>query len=254
MRNIFSSALVTVLLAGCGVNFEEPTANPKTPNGTTSQTSGVPLAARTITIKGAVVGSFEVEVNGQRFSDMEDFYTQQLDTIATQAAADYPDYRSVRLIGEIGLSDLARNLDIYVAADDKVGFATTTHSDTAGTFTVSFPASVVGAKYNIRAVKRLNVQLITADNKTVIWCWNFNGEESTTLDEPENPVLIRNFSTSLTKYKCEADSSGMSIPAPTKADQSAPTTPAPATSTANPTPTSPPVATSNDAAKYVYVN
>ena len=235
MRTFFSIISVSLILMACGVNFQDdPNALKGKGSNDPSPTPNASLASRTVTLKGYVSSAFDVTVDQISYNDTESFYTAKLDELTVQAAQDYPGY-TVRLIGEIGLSDLARGMDVYVAADSKTGYATATHTDTAGNFEVSFPP-MENTKYKVRAVKRLNVELIPTDkaatDKSVIqWCFNFSAQESdVTLDQPENPIILNTFNTVITKYKCEASAIGnsnLSIPAPAKVPAPAATTPAP---------------------------
>src|SRR5262245_31205746 len=66
--------------------------------------------------EGYVMSAFAITVDEQPYEDMEDFYTQELDRLPEKvAAAGYDSEWKVSFEAEVGLSDLWRNMEVFVA-------------------------------------------------------------------------------------------------------------------------------------------
>jgi len=171
-------------------------------------------------LTGYVVSAFDMNVNGRRYDDSEDFYTQQLGELESEMeAAGYAGY-SLSLSGELGLDDLKYGMDVYVVAHGKTGFAGDTTVNENGRFMLGIPDGSGDEVFRIRTNKRVSVILTSPDKRDVVrWCYNFSSANTEgTLHEP---VLISEFTTKLTRYQCSDSGNGMTLPANPKAPQAA---------------------------------
>jgi len=172
-------------------------------------------------LTGYVVSAFDMDVNGRRYEDSEDFYTQQLGELESEMeAAGYVGY-SLSLSGELGLDDLKYGMDVYVVAHGKTGFAGDTRVNENGRFMLGIPDGSGDEVFRIRTNKRVSVILTSPDKRDVVrWCYNFSSANTEgTLAEP---VLISQFTTKLTRYQCSDSGNGMALPTNPKATQAAP--------------------------------
>lgn len=230
MNTIYASILA-LSLVGCGSYQPTPTATTPTDTTTTTDTAALAASDNTATklpggyLQGYVVSAFDMTVDGTHYADSESFYSAELDSLQSQAdAAGYQGYSMV-FAAQIGLDDLKYGMDVYVAAEGGVGYATDTKINEKGQFTVSIPNGSGGdTKYQIRTNKRVSVTLTSPDKSAKVkWCYNFSG--SSTEGQIGAPVIINTFTSTLTKYDCDVTSSGILIPQ----NPAAPATVTPAT-------------------------
>jgi hypothetical protein len=182
-------------------------------------------------LSGYIVSAFDMEVNGRRYTDSEDFYSSQLQELLDEMdAAGYTGY-TFAFNGQLGLDDLKYGMDVYVVAQGKTGFAGDTTVNESGRFTVAIPDGSGDQVFRIRANKRISVTLTSPDKRNIVrWCYNFSSVN--TEGSLAEAVLISEFNTSLTRYQCSNEAgSGMALPrnpnAPVEADDT-PKAPAPA--------------------------
>jgi len=162
-------------------------------------------------LTGYVVSAFDMRVNGQNYADSEVFYSQQMDDLLVQVQdAGYDGY-TMAFDGQLGLDDLKFGMDVYVAARGKTGFAGDTTVNESGRFMMGIPNGSGDETFQIRTNKRVSVILTSPDRQTVVrWCYNFSSVN--TEGRLHEPVLISEFTTTLTKYQCANSSGGMQIP------------------------------------------
>lgn len=221
MKTTTQITLVLPLLTmlACGNEFNEKGADESQVKGEgeSSETVGTEAnnkPARTSGgyLEGYIVSAFDLEVDGERYADSEDFYTAQLEKLQLEAEeSGYAGY-SLRFDAKIGLNDLKYGMRVYIISANEYGFATETTVQENGNFRATIPAKAYYDTYKIRTNKRVSVTLTSPDKKDVQkWCYNFSGHETQTTIE--NPALIKVFTTNVTKYACsQSTSSGIEIP------------------------------------------
>jgi len=163
-------------------------------------------------LQGYLVSAFDLSVDGKQYSDSESYYSEQLGRIENEVVdGGYSGY-TLKFDAQIGLDDLKVGMKVYAVSVQSTGFAGDTRINDKGRFMLEIPAANVNDTYKIRTNKRISVTLTSADKKNVVkWCYNFSGNVTeASLDEP---AIINTFTTKLTRYACQADSSGISIPA-----------------------------------------
>ena len=208
MKGLMISVFSVLLVASCGgITYTDSAAK-------ASQTPDTQV------LKGYVSSAFDITVDGENYKDSEDFYSKEIDTLQTQAdAAGYADW-ALTFDAKIGLDDLRDGMKVFVISSSVKGYAAQVGVDAGGRFNVTFPATE-NAKYQIRAVKRINVILknpdTTATNKKVVWCYNFSANAQDVemgSATGETPIILNTFTTELTKYECSnSQTTGISIPA-----------------------------------------
>jgi hypothetical protein len=218
--------LVGYWLFGCGPQHQEPGSCPDTPfdNDTIDTVKDCFVSkddlaklksnpSDTVTIRGSVSPAFEVTVNNRSFSDIEAYYSH-LDSELPKMIEDagYSDH-TAKLQANLGYSDLTNNMAVFIQTTDTRGYQQKTALDSNGNFTVSVPKDGAG-DYKIKATKRLNVLLYQDDKLVATFCYNFSAVDlSVPFTDREKPVVLKSFTTSLTKYSCEqASNSELSVP------------------------------------------
>ncbi|RZA27026.1 MAG: hypothetical protein EOP10_01645 [Proteobacteria bacterium] len=182
----------------CGENKDD---NGAEPDSTVTSEPTTTTAATKASLRGFVANAFEVTVDGEAFADLEAFYTAEILKLPVKVkAAGYDDVKSVRFEAQIGFQDLFQGMEVYALATGKTGYQGTGRIATDGSFSLSFPEH--SATYRIRANKRIRVILQKAGS-TINICYNFSAiEKSAPLDG--EPLILSDFSTSLTAYDCPA--------------------------------------------------
>ena len=158
--------------------------------------------------RGYVLSAFAVTVDGREYFDMEDFYTQELAALPEKVAeAGYEGYE-VQLDAQLGISDLWHKMAVYVAPEDETGYQGTALVGESGEFTVELPNEATGVFYKVRANKRINV-ILSKEDDLKTFCYNFSAiEKSVLLESSADPIILDDFTTHLTTYKCEPQSMG----------------------------------------------
>jgi hypothetical protein len=219
--------LVGYWLFGCGPQHKEPGSCPDTPfdNDTIDTVKDCFVSkdeieklkanpSETVTIRGSVSPAFEVTVNNRSFSDIEAYYSH-LDSELPKMIEDagYSDH-TAKLQANLGYSDLTNNMAVFIQTTDTRGYQQKTTLDSNGNFTVSVPKDGAG-DYKIKATKRLNVLLYQEDKLVATFCYNFSAVDlSVPFTDREKPIVLKSFTTSLTKYSCDqaASSNELSVP------------------------------------------
>lgn len=163
-------------------------------------------------LKGSISSGFHMTVDGTTYADSEDFYSQKIDVLeAEKIESGYEDYE-MTFDAELGLTDLKNGMTVFAETAGDSGWSAETIVVSNGTFGLEFPDAVAGNKFQVRANKRIGVILVNGTEK-IYWCYNFSATQETKLTRESLPVLMRHFTTRLTKYKCQGGrSNSLSIP------------------------------------------
>lgn len=180
----------------------------------TSTSSSNGETPSTVSLSGYVVSAWDVVVDGESYTDTEDYYTQQLE--ALHGMAEEEGYRGwdISFDAQIGLTDLKFGMKVFVVSGTTRGYAAEARVDSEGSFKISFPYDSE-ALYKIRAMKRVSVTLTDPETKEwKKWCYILSAvEQEVSLMDDERPVLLSNFVTQTTTYECESSgNTGITIP------------------------------------------
>lgn len=185
------------LFASCGSVEDESEVTPTVQ--TPKECTGPICLSTTVS-----VNPLNITVDGESYDDSEVWYTQQMNKLEEEAKQNYPDLK-LRIAGSIGLSDLANGLTYIVYNQNLTKQQTDSFFYIDGMFKAQ--------SFNILAVKRVNIELLNSYGRTEqSWCFNFKGTGSFIAD---NRVYanIKDWNTSLTRYKCSSvDSRTFGIP------------------------------------------
>lgn len=206
-----STAALGLLLAGCGNRDQVSDAL----NGTASDPKLKPSPAPApVLLRGAVAGAFQLTVDGVAYRDSEDFYTSELARLPERVreAGHDLDGLVVRFSARVGLGDLWAGMLVFVAPASGQGAAGSVPVRPDGTFAFSLPAGTdAAAAFQLRAVKRISVELVRAGTVEERWCYLLSAREAAAV--PGQFALLQAFDTQLTAYECEKATGGLSIPA-----------------------------------------
>lgn len=218
---VLSAGLLCSFLSGCGSDGDAGTSssNPDTTDSTglasKSEGDGPGTPAEEVALEGYVTSAFEVTVDGTRYADLEDFYSQELVRIPERLEkAGLPADTPFSFEAQVGISDLWQNMRVYVSAVEDRGYLGTTRVSSEGSFRIAFPWEASESEYKIRAVKRISL-LVTAEGESSRYCYNFSArDQNVLLSEREKPVILDEFETRITSYACseEQPESGLEIP------------------------------------------
>lgn len=199
---LVSLAVLSAALASCGKDDSD------------SDTQSASLDAnQQVTFNGSVTSAFAITVDGVRYDDSEDFYTQEVMRLPTKvAAAGYAGWEA-KFDAVLGFNDLAKDMVVYIAPTEKRGYSGQASVGTDAQFRVELPADAIDSSYNVRAVKRVNVVLNKA-GETKRFCYNFSAvDKNVPLKDKDKPIVLDNFTSKLTLYACESQQNdGITIP------------------------------------------
>lgn len=172
-------------------------------------------------LNGSVVGAFEIEVDGQPYADIETFYSEENAKLNQKVIqAGYKGY-TAQLDGKLGFRDLTNGMAVFVAPNDRRGYAAKTVVSSNDTFSLRFPEAAAHDVYKVKATKRINVKLTkpikknddkdssvsladTAETEVKLLCYNFSAiDVAVSYEEVNKPVILSSFETKLTDYACE---------------------------------------------------
>lgn len=205
-------ALLTIMvmvLVGCG------TANPEgyqTAEEKQQQVSarGSQLSTSDYFMVEGYVTPINIQVDGKTYQDSEDFYTKELNRLATLVKSQYPGY-SLAFDAQVGLRNFKTGMYAFLAATDDVGVASEAYVDSTGKFSFMLDGKTdKAAQYTIRATKRIGLKLTKKGEDTIAWCYNMYAEKSISLNG--QPNILRNFVTSVTEYQCSDNAGGITLP------------------------------------------
>lgn len=161
-----------------------------------------------VTFTGSVVSAFAITVDGVRYEDSEDFYTQEVMRLpAKVAAAGYSGWDAT-FDAVLGFNDLAHDMMVYIAPTEKRGYSGQASVGTDAKFLVELPSDATDSSYNVRAVKRVNV-LLSKDGATKRFCYNFSAvDKNVPFNEKDKPIVLDTFVSKMTLYACESQQTG----------------------------------------------
>jgi hypothetical protein len=201
---------IVFLFFGCGSSFD--VNDPAAEKQSAVKAESAVVDPKTTLLRGYIASAFDLSVDGKQYADSEDFYTQELDRLTVEAEASGYEGYVVTFDAEVGLSDLKRSMKVYAIPVEDRGYAGETTVGSDGTFQLTVQKEPV-VDYRVRANKRIGV-ILTAEADTVLWCYNFSAEDQDVTMDSELPIILREFTTRITKYKCAIDNgTGMKIPA-----------------------------------------
>lgn len=171
-------------------------------------------ATNTVTIRGSITAAFAIEVDGEEYSDAEEYYSNAISEMRTKVdAAGYKGY-AVKLNAVVGFNDLTNGMTVYVQTTSERGYQGVTTVGRDNNFILELPSDAAG-DYKIRANKRVTVILTATDKVPVMYCYNLSANViSVPFKVSDKPVILKSFSTSLTRYSCEATESRPTLPVP----------------------------------------
>lgn len=167
-----------------------------------------------VTFNGAVTSAFAITVDGVRYDDSEDFYTQEVQRLPDKAAAAGYDGWETKFDAVLGFGDLARDMVVYISPTEKRGYTGKASVGSDAKFRVELPADAQDSSYNVRAVKRVNV-ILTKAGESKKFCYNFSAvDKNVPFNEKDKPIVLDSFTSKLTLYACESQQTdGIVIPA-----------------------------------------
>ena len=249
--------LVLIFLVGCGV--QEPNDNTNTTSATDhskptkddlTEPSATKLSGSAKTFVG-YISPVNITVDDKTYADSEDFYTSEIQRLQDYVDEKYSGY-TFSLDGELGLRDFKYGMSTFLSSEDlSGGIAAESRVDSHGKFSFSIPSEIAedaNITHLVRAYKRIGIRLAKGKEVKSI-CYNLYADKSVSL-ATEKTVLLRDYVTKITEYKCSlGTSSWLQLPViketssketKPKATEPEPTvTPSPSVPTPTPIPTPP---------------
>jgi hypothetical protein len=201
--------LSILFFVGCGSALDDQQKGLSTEK---SQQDSPSTGSDKATKVNGYVSPINIMVDGVSYMDSEDFYTQEVDRLAAKVREQYPEHK-LYFDAEVGLRDLKRDLSVFLVATNE-GLADETVVNGKGQFSFELPSkSDLKQTYLLRAYKRIGLRL-QKDKETISWCYNLSAEKEVMIEEDKS-LILREFSTKLTKYQCNTKKdSGISLPYP----------------------------------------
>lgn len=208
--------LSMVLILGCGVeSMDQETLGDENSEASADSEAGVYYYSddeydSDVTVAG-YISPINISVNEVPYRDSEDFYTQELERLEREVKTEYPDHK-LTFDAAVGLRNFKAGMYVFLVASSEYGIASESYVDSSGKFEFRFYDDVIDKKslYTLRASKRIELRLTDGDD-IITWCYNMYAEKEMALED--NPVILRHFYTSITKYQCSSDDNqGIEIP------------------------------------------
>jgi predicted small lipoprotein YifL len=139
------SLVFTLVACGQQPNYSEPTLtdkqDKKAENTDTQENKKTNDVLPPQGIDGYISNAFDLTVDGERYTDSEDFYTKELDRLTESAVeAGYEDW-NLDFDAQIGLVDLKYGMTVFVGSPSRKGFAGQTTVASDASFHVHVPGS-----------------------------------------------------------------------------------------------------------------
>lgn len=198
------AALLTLTACGVFIDHDDDSGPEDAPP---------PVETGPTVFEGFVGGAFEVSVDGSRYRDMEDFYTQEVARLPEKVRlAGYDASWQARFDAAVGLEDLWRDMQVYISPVASLGYQDQSYVDAGGRFAFTLPPAALGRDYKVRATKRIGIVMTRGETERRI-CYNFSAVEmSAPFADATLPIVLDTFETAVTAYACSAAAGGLNIP------------------------------------------
>lgn len=155
-----------------------------------------------------------ISVDGKQYMDSEDFYTKEINRLRVEVKEQYPDYE-LTFEADLGLRNFKSGMYVFLAASGDVGIASESYVNATGKFSFNIDETVdLKLLYTLRATKRIGLKLVGKDKdikeEVIHWCYNMFAQKEIALEN--NPVVLRDFFTTVTEYQCQEGSDGIQLP------------------------------------------
>jgi hypothetical protein len=206
MKSILASTLLALLASSCGSKDGISDAFGGTASDPALQPTATPVPNY---LRGGITSAFDLTVDGVAYRDSEDFFTQQVRKLPVQLAAAGNDLtdRTVRFTGRMGLADLWKDMVIFVQPISGQGSSGYSAIQANGQFSFLAKGIEPDAQFQIRAVKRIGVEIVKDNAIEKLYCFILSAREQTA--QLNTFVNLNTFDTQLTEYACEANQGGM---------------------------------------------
>ena len=205
MKRIGMILALTTKIVGCGASIELE-------NQQKVETEEVGDSPQYLELKGYISSAFDVVVDNRNYPDSEEFYTQQVEALESEMVEEGLEEYSLRFEAEVGLLDLKKDMRVFAVPEGSSGYAGESQIMSDGTFYMMMPPEAEG-RYQVRANKRINAHLTSPEGDVITWCYNFYGYATHDLHAESLPMIIKEFTTRVTKYKCRDNQArGIKLP------------------------------------------
>jgi len=202
--------ILAVILSGCGADTALKNASDAANDPNNPASNNAVSAVNTIAITG-YISPMNISVDGITYTDSEEFYTEELAKLQDKVQQQYPGY-TLTFDAQVGLQDFTQGFAVYMVSNSGEGVANQTSVDGNGEFIFNIPSTTdLKQSYLLRAYKRIGLKL-QEDTSVITWCYNMAAQKSVILN-PNNPMILSTFKTTITTYQCETDAgNGISLP------------------------------------------
>jgi hypothetical protein len=201
--------LFSVLVAACGA---KDSTWQKAFVGTASDPAL--QESQDLELAGSVAGAFDLTVDGQGYSDIEQFYTAESARLPERVEEAGYSTEGLRVVfaAQVGLSDFWQGMTVYSNPIGPKGKASATAVRADGSFSFRIPEADQKAVFELRAVKRIAVELWSGEQLEHRFCYILSGRAGQATVSA--PAAISVFDTQLTTYECSQSElpSGLAIP------------------------------------------
>lgn len=207
MKALFLAALALATV-GCGRETDSAVADAI--RGTASDPA-VADDTQNSYLKGAVTPAFELTVDGESYRDSEDFYTAELERLPSKIEAAGIDLTGleVRFAAKVGLTDLPKGMTVHAIAQGIQGTAGMASVRSDGTFAIPLPKTKEPLTVQVRATKRISIELVRGQKVEKKFCYTLSAQKSGL--KATEFLVLSDFQTSLTKYECSTNEKGLII-------------------------------------------
>lgn len=234
VKLIVQTGMLAVVLSACGTDSSkkdeckenvDPIAKKNCASAAKDENGGTTGAGESFVLRGSITSAFAVNVDGQDYGDMEEYFTAENARLPEKVkAAGYEGFET-RFDAAIGFRDLSVGMTVYVQPKANRGYANRTVVAQNDTFAVVLPAEAAGDVYQVRAVKRIAV-VLTKGQEIKSHCWNFSAIDlEVPYAEKDKPIVLDHFKSSLTTYECVQDPGAQSLEIPANSDTPTPYSP-----------------------------
>lgn len=193
MRVLLAVALL-VSLAACG---KDPFAGEDLSNHPEDQ------ASKPTVFTGYVQKAFALTVDGQKFDDSEQFYTNFIDRLVLPHYV-VPAGASLTVEGQYGMDEFGSNSWVFMTPSQKEGDLFQARTDAYSKFSVEVTKASLGSTYKARLIIRIGLLVTQASRDPDHFCYVLTGaRDDIALSESSKPIIFDVFTTQLNTYKCD---------------------------------------------------
>lgn len=155
------------------------------------------------TFSGYVQKAFAITVDGEKFDDSEQFYTNFIPALILPHYA-VPVDAMLTVEGQYGMDEFGSNAWVFMTPTQNEGDLFQAQTDSYSKFTIQVTDAALNSTYKARLVIRIGLLVTQVGSDPDHFCYVLTGaRDNIALTDKSKPIIFDVFTTQLNTYKCD---------------------------------------------------